>query len=230
MIAPSAPSAASAPSSPPAVPIGGDELDALDRPVAKSAVTPPASTLAPTIARLPRRRGPFARIAGIGGYGILPRADFGFQLAVGGLRPRLRLEGALNYLPGQTATLPDGRGGTQGFAAVDLRACPRFLGSPVELSLCGALEIGASWSRSIGLDPPHRAAGPWVALSLGAALDWWFSPQVALHTGVEGLAAPVSTTFAIGPDGLAGGRHFGVRGVLGLAFSLAQQKSGQPEK
>lgn len=189
-----------------------------------------APRVAPASRAGTRRRGAYARLVGVAGFGALPRADLGALLAVGGLLPRLRLEGALLLLPAQAATLADGRGAAQGLAAAGVRVCPRFLGPPVELSLCGGLEVGASWGRSIGLTPVRRAVGPWFAVTLGAALDWWFSPQVAVHAGVEGLAAPVTTDFALGDQVLAGGRHFGVRGLLGLNFAFAQQKSARPEK
>lgn len=191
-------------------------------------VVPPARPVVvevPVVVRAPlvRRRGPFARVVGVAGYGVQPRADLGLQLAVGGLRPRLRVEGGLTYLPGQTGVLPDGRGATHAFAAGGVRVCPRLLGPIIELSLCGGLEVGARWGRSVGLDPARRAAGPWLALSLAVVLDWWFSPQVGLHAGVEGLGAPVATAFAIGESRLAGGRHFGARGLLGLSFALTHQ-------
>lgn len=222
-----APTSASA--APVAAPVSTPTVDEELEPLLAAPVIPaPAGNL--TRKPSPRRRGSFARVAAIAGYGILPRQDLGLQLALGGLLPRLRIEGAVTYLPGQAAILSDGRGATHSFAAGGLRVCPRFLGRPIELSLCGGLEVGARWGHSIELMPVRRAAGPWFALSLGAALDWWFSPQVALHAGFEGLGAPVDTAFSIGGEGLGGGRHFALRGVLGLAFALTQQKPTRPEK
>ncbi len=194
-------------------------------------VAPTAPVRAPWPA-VARRRGAFARVAAVVGHGVLPRFDVGVQLAAGALLPRLRLEGALTVLPPQAAELADGSGlgAVAGFAALALRACPRFLGAPVELSLCAAVEGGLSWGRSVGVSPERRAVGPQLGFALGPALDWWFSPQVGLHVGVEVVGAPVTTTFALGEQPIAGGRHFGVRGIFGLSFALAQQKPGRPEK
>lgn len=219
-------------------------------PAAPAPVAPAPEILAPTVEpdtagpferpvrvrpappRFVRRRGPFARVAAIAGYGVLPRFDLGIQLAAGALLPRLRVEGALLLLPPQTQVLADGsgRGAVPAFASAAVRVCPRFLARPVDLSLCGALEGGISWSRSVGVDLERRATGPWLAFALGPALDWWFSPQVALHLAVEAVGAPVSTTYSLGPQVIAGGRPFGVRGGFGLTFALAQQKPGRPEK
>ncbi len=207
------------------------------QPVSVDADLEPATpTVRPATVRVAprslRRRGPFARVAAIAGYGVLPRVDVGVQIAAGALLPRLRLEGALTFLPPQAAELGDGsnRGAVPAFASASVRACPRLFGAPLELSLCGALEGGLSWGRSLGLTPQRRAAGPWLALALGPAVDWWFSPQVALHATVEAVAAPISTAYSLGDQPIAGGRHFGVRGAFGLTFALTQQKSGRPEK
>ena len=191
---------------------------------------PARAPRAPT--RFVRRRGPFARVAAIAGFGVLPRFDLGIQLAAGALLPRVRIEGALLLLPPQTEVLRDGsdRGAVPAFASAAVRVCPRFLERPIDLSLCGAIEGGVSWSRSVGVDPERRARGPWLAFALGPALDWWFSPQVALHLAVEAVGAPVTTTYSLGPAVVAGGRPFGVRGGFGLTFALAQQKPGRPEK
>ncbi len=209
-----------APASPPPVSLTSVSLT--------SASLPPASPVSPS---LPQRRGTFARVAGVAGWGaLLPGGDFGVALALGGLLRRVRLEGAATFLPARARTLADGTGGTMALAAGALRACPRLLGPTLELSLCGAVEAGASWSRSVGVTPPRRSAGPWFALALGGALDWWFSPQIALHLGVDVLFAPVTTRYALGEQDLFGSRQVLVRGALGLTFSLAQQKPREAEK
>ena len=194
-------------------------------------VEPPARVRAAVVPFV-RRRGPFARVAAVAGFGVLPRFDLGIQLAAGALLPRLRVEGALLLLPAQRELLADGsgRGAAPAFASAAVRVCPRFLARPIDLSLCGALEGGVSWGRSTGVEPVGRGYGPWLALALGPALDWWFSPQVALHLSLEAVGAPVSTTYSLGPQIIDGGRPFGVRGGFGLTFALTQQKPGRPEK
>jgi hypothetical protein len=166
------------------------------------------------------------RLAGALGHGALPRGDFGVTVAAGGLLPRMRLEAAATFLSLQGVSLPDGsgRGGTIGLATVAARACPRFLGPPVELSLCGALEAGMTSARSVGLTPRQQSAGPWLALGLGGALDWWFSPQVALHAGIEGTVAPVRTAYRLDDDRLFTPRRFGVRAGIGLTIALVVRR------
>lgn len=195
-------------------------------PTASGPAPPP---LRRTRRRDARRRGPFAGLRAVAGAGALPRGDFGLALALGSLRPRLRIEGAATYLALQSANLGDGsgRGGTVALATAALRVCPRFLGPPVELSLCGALEVGLSWANSVGLTPPRRTAGAWLGLGLGGALDWWFSPQVALHAGLEGTAAPLFTAYRLDGNVLFTPSRVGVRGTLGLTIALTPPRAAR---
>ncbi len=207
--------------------VPADALAATSSSAASTSMPEPALRGSPrSLDRGLPRRGPFMRIASALGYGALPRGDFGVTVAAGGLLPRLRLEAAATFLSLQGVSLPDGsgRGGTIGLAAVTARVCPRFLGPPVELSLCGALEAGVTSARSVGLTPPQRSMGPWLALGLGGALDWWFSPQVALHAGIEGTVAPVLTAYRLGDERLFTPQRLGVRAGLGLTIALVARR------
>lgn len=195
--------------------------------VASSAIVEP--TRAPEVIT-ERRRGAFMRVAGVLGYGFFASGDFGVALAAGGLLRRLRIEGELTFLPARARSLSDGTGGTMALAAAAVRVCPRFRGPALELAVCGAVEAGGSWSRTSGLTPARGDSGPWLAFALGGALDWWFSPQVGLHLGVDGLGAPVVTSYVLGPQPLFEPRRFLVRGAIGLIFSLGSWNPGRPEK
>ncbi|MCY1069226.1 hypothetical protein OV090_31085 [Nannocystis sp. RBIL2] len=198
-------------------------------PAAAEAVAPAAPRPQP---RRVRRQGPVARLVAVAGYGAFPRGDFGLAVTAGWMFDRVRVEGGALVLPGQGLALGDGsgRGGTLRMAAGVLRACPRFLGGSLELAVCGAVEAGGSRATSVGLVPERRAGGPWLAFALGGALDGWFSPQVGVHVAVDGFAAPVATTYAIGGVLLAPEGRYGVRGSVGLTIALGPQKSGRPEK
>lgn len=193
-------------------------------PAAPAAESPPASPRSSL--RWPRPTGPFMRIAAALGLGALPGGDFGVTVAAGGRLPRVRLEAAATFLSPREVSLSDasGRGGTISLAAVAARACPRFLGGALELSLCGSLEAGVVPARSVGYDPQRRSQGPWLAFGLGAAIEWWFSSQVALHAGAEGLVAPVLTTYRLDDERLFTQRRLGLRAGLGLTIALTSPR------
>ncbi len=203
-----------------------------DEPTSRSSRTATPLQLRRSRRRAARRRGPYAGLHAIAGAGALPRGDFGLTLALGGLRPRLRLEGAATYLALQGVSLRDGsgRGGTIGLATAALRLCPRFLGPPLELSLCGALELGLSWANSVGLSPPRRSTGAWISVALGGALDWWFSPQVALHAGLEANVAPLFTAYRLDGGVLFTPSRVGLRGSLGLTIAFVSPRTTRPPR
>lgn len=228
---------AAGPEPTPSAPASPDAEPAASRPPASDPLPAAADDLgappdAPRTRPRPRRLGLAARISAVGGYGVLPRGDFGLALALGWMFPRVRLEGTALVLPGQALALADGsgHGGMIRLAAGGVRACPRFLGGPVELAVCGSVEAGASWTTSIGLAPERRASGPWLALGLGGLLEGWFSPQVGVHLAVEMFGAPIRTSYGIGGALLASSRPVGVRGFFGLTIALGPQKLAKAEK
>ncbi len=111
-------------------------------------------------------------------------------------------------------------GVTLRLTAVTLRACPVLARGPVDLELCGGLELGALRAEGDGLQQNFVRRGLWAAGVLGAGAR--YRPLRWLALGLELEAALAFSRHRYGAEDLAGDFHttpvLGVRGIGGLTF------------
>ena len=71
------------------------------------------------------------------------------------------------------------------------RICPLAVLRPIELPLCGGIELGSMHGRGVGLDIPARTRLLWVALTASAGIIWMPSRWVGVWADAV-LVVPVS--------------------------------------
>lgn len=169
----------------------------------------------PRTARRPRGR---VRVAGQGGYGLVPGSGFGgaqLVFALAWRRARVELGVAADgvhrtQLPG-SAERSDWVRGT-----MLLRGCGGGLVGAVELMLCGGVEGGFIRGRG----ERWNAARPTLNLHVAPGLWWWFHRAVGLWAGVSAgpLLPPLQPR---GEDGKTHGiTRYLLAGGVGLEFRL----------
>lgn len=111
--------------------------------------------------------------AGAGaGLSVLPRAVvvFGAGVAVWGRRWRAEL-GASYWSPTTTRPSPEGRARVQQWT-LDPRGCVRLRPGPLDLPICGGVEIGAVHGQGLDVPQPRRVRSLRFALTAGASIIW----------------------------------------------------------
>ena len=111
-------------------------------------------------------------------------------------------------------------GVTLRLTAVTVRACPVLARGPVDLELCGGLELGALRAEGDGLQQNFVRRGLWAAGVLGAGAR--YRPLRWLALGLELEATLAVSRHRYGAEDLASDFHttpvLGVRGIGGLTF------------
>jgi hypothetical protein len=136
----------------------------------------------------PRPRA-LASFAAAGEVGIQPRAGAAFELAGGVGWPRARVElGALASVgPDATSERLASVGGRFRLFTGLVRGCGVPGREPLELPLCGGLELGDLRAAGRGLRRPAIVDAPWVAVVASARPQW--TPRLRSAAGANGRRA-----------------------------------------
>ncbi len=142
--------------------------------------------------RVERPRTPFAprvlaRLRGGGEFGAIPGGtgsfDFGVALAGLGAAGRLRVEVVGLYSIGRDVTSDNARVGVQLGAAAP-RVCATLPAGPIEIPLCGGVEIGA-----MRADSNAPAGGTtnalWIAAHAEPGVRWAFADRLSLWLSAQ---------------------------------------------
>lgn len=191
-----------------------------------STPTPPRSD-APAQTRRPdaaRRRGRAVRgavrVGGALGVGALPRVAGGIVASAGVLLPRLRFELGVTHWFARPAPIDDrpDAGGRIDLTAAAARVCPLAVARPVEVPVCGGIELGRMRGTGTGIAQPRTTHLLWAALTASVGLIWMPSRWAGVLWVDAALQVPVSRpVFAV--EGL--GRVFqpapaGFAGTIGV--------------
>lgn len=179
-------------------------VETVDRPVqeplAPVAAPPPKPTPPPPAPRRPARRVQgIVRVLAAGTFGVLPRFGGGFGGSIGARIGRARVEAtAFGELP-QDATQSQQRdaGARIDLWTVGARGCFAPAVKRVDFPLCAGVEGGQMRARGFGLQLARRAAAPWLAFPVGAAVMWAPVPRFAFGGGVDGFVAATQPAFEI---------------------------------
>jgi hypothetical protein len=200
-----------------------EHVPAPTSPRAAGADASPASPSPPSQPR-PSRWQAAARTQGFAGFGVLPRGDFGFGLALAALGPSCRIELQLVHglrTSARYEAFPDVGADLQLWAS-NVRGCwvPAF--RAFEFPLCGGVEAGAVAGEGVGVGVTRARRGPWAAVLAGAAFVWRAHAQVALWSGIDGHVAVARPAFFIRGSAaeLYRSRPGGFRGVLGIEIRV----------
>jgi hypothetical protein len=126
-----------------------------------------------------------ARAGALGDFGSTSGAGLGVS-AGGTLRLGRYLQVALraNYLPSRQHTVPgvNGKGVALSLASGAAFACLVPLAAPVELGLCGEMEVGALFARGFGTAQQGHPTVAWTAPGAGATAS--FPARSGLRAGL----------------------------------------------
>lgn len=141
------------------------------------------------------------RLSAAAGLFVLPRPTAALSLVASTWGRAWRAElGASYWTPVQTSDR--GVGGRIQQWTVDARGCGLLRPGPLELPLCGGLDVGAVHGKGVGVSSPRRATSLRLALAAGAALIWRPArarPRVGLWIGGDLLLALVRARFRATP-------------------------------
>jgi hypothetical protein len=193
-------------------------VETVDRPTA--APQPPPVVAAPKPSPPPppkkkeRRARGIVRVLAAGSFGALPGFGGAFGGSIGARIGRARVEAtAFGELPQRERQPQQRRAGADlDLWTVGARGCFAPAVKRVDFPLCAGVEGGQMRARGFGLQLPRRAAAPWLAFPVGAAVMWAPVPAFAFGGGVDGWVAATQPAFEIedlGPVHTA--RRAGVR-------------------
>lgn len=145
--------------------------------------------------------------AGIGAL-ALPKLAGVADVAIAIGQRRWRAEaGVIGWTPSERrSTTNPAVGGRFGLLAGRLRGCYVARIAPLELPVCGGIEIGAALARGVGeLTPRRRPSAAFVAGTVGPQL-WWRPTRLRGRLGVfaraDLLLVAVQPRFATAPSGV----------------------------
>lgn len=158
----------------------------------RAAPAPPDPVQAP--ADRPRARSRGALRAGPAlAAGPLPSLAAGIVAGAAWLRPRVRLELLATHWfarPTEPIAGPD-VGGDIRLTTAGVRVCPLVVQRPIEVPVCGGLELGSMFGRGVGLTEPSSVRLLWAAVTASAGLVWMPSRRVGPWIDAA-LTIPVS--------------------------------------
>lgn len=185
--------------------------------------------------RAERPRTPFvprvlARLRGGGEFGAIPGGtgsfDLGLALAGLGAAGHLRVELVGQYSLGQDATSENARVGIQ-LGTVAPRFCATLPAGPIEIPLCGGVELGAMRADS---DAPSGGTtnALWLAAHAEPGIRWasadrfslWASAQVVVPLRYPNFEL-VDPADSSNVEGVYQPQPVAVRGLLGLEIRLS---------
>lgn len=142
------------------------------------------------------------RAQGAAGLSVLPSPTAAVSLMAAIWGPRWRAElGATVWTP--VDSRPDGTaGGRIHQWTIDARGCGVLRPGPLELPLCGGLDVGAVHGIGRGVLDPRRVASLRLAVALGPALVWRperLDGRLGLWLGADVLVALVRARFRATP-------------------------------
>lgn len=184
------------------------------RPLAPAPAPPPRPAVRPRLG---------LDLQGAAALGPSGRAGPGLLLGLSLRWPRVRLQARASHWFASRVQHPErpDLGVTLRLTAATLRACPALVRGPVELELCGGLELGALRAEGDGLQQNRVQRGLWAAGVLAAGARYRALRWLALGLELEGTLAfvrhrygaedPGSQDFHVTPV-------LGVRGLGGLTF------------
>lgn len=160
------------------------------------------------------------RVGGALGVGALPRVAGGIVASAGVLLPRLRFELGVTHWFARPAPIDDrpDAGGRIDLTAAAARVCPLAVARPVEVPVCGGIELGRMRGTGTGIAQPRTTHLLWAALTASVGLIWMPSRWAGVLWVDAALQVPVSRpVFAV--EGL--GRVFqpapaGFAGTIGV--------------
>ena len=167
-----------------------------------------------------------ARVRGGGEYGATPGGTGAFDLGVAvaglGRAGRLRTELVGLYAIGREASSPNARTRIH-LGVIGPRFCAALPAGPVEIPLCGGLEIGAMRADTAG----NTTNALWLAAHAEPGVRWAFADRVSLWVSAQVVVPMRYPDFEL-IDATTGARLEGVyqpapvaaRGLLGFEFRL----------
>ena len=154
-----------------------------------------------------RRRcggGGFLRAHGLGEGGALPGPRGGLGLAGGLLWRWVRLEVHATYLAPRALVRPQAKVRAS-LVAGAVNGCARLGRGPLEIPVCGGLEVGGMPITAVGPGIDAAAIGRWVAVVASVGANWRVTPRVGIWAVLQGLGAVGRNRFVLrdpGPEGL----------------------------
>ncbi|MEM7159939.1 MAG: hypothetical protein AAF799_44275 [Myxococcota bacterium] len=147
-----------------------------------------------------------ARASAAAGLSVLsgPTAALSLTAILHGHRFRAEFGGS--YWTPVEARAPDGPGGRIQQWTVDARGCGVLRPGPLELPLCGGLDIGAVHGQGIDVLDPQRVTSLRLAAAAGAAVLWRparLGGRLGLWAGADVLVALVRARFRPTPAATA---------------------------
>lgn len=206
-----------------------NETTVAPRPEPSSIPTPEVSRPAPEPEDEPVSLGLSARVRGGGEFGAVPRGTGSFDLGVAlvglGRAGRLRAELVGLYSIGRETTSPNAAIRVH-LGAVAPRFCAALPAGPVEIPLCGGVELGAM--RADANAPANTTTQAlWLAAHAEPGVRWAFANRVSLWVSALVVLPMRYPEFEL-VDATTGERVEGVyrpqpvsaRGLLGFEFQL----------
>lgn len=162
---------------------------------------PPASERAPARSPRPLRAG--LRLGAGAGVSVLADASALVSVAAATWGRAFRVElGATYWTPVEVRPAGSTAGGRLQQWTIDARGCGLVRPGPLELPLCGGLDVGAVHGVGVGVTSPRQATSLRLAFTAGAALVWrparW-KQRVGPWIGADLLVALVRARFRATP-------------------------------
>jgi|JI10StandDraft_1071094.scaffolds.fasta_scaffold01941_1 hypothetical protein len=166
------------------------------------------------VARPRTRPGLVMRLAGRGGYGVLPQGAFGGGYVYGALvMGRARLELGVGAGFAGKFVLTESVSRRPLHLSVMVAGCMQRTRRRLDLRGCLGFEAG-----NVAVRRPESLPWPWTVHLVGApSLTWWFHGRVGVYAGVGVGLALVRPNFYVGPA--PGDQALAERAVPPLAVS-----------